>query len=341
MALRPIVTATSPGSSSSSSANPMYHFNQQQQQQQILPTPILSSFTQQQQHLHHHHRRRGGLPSRDTVLYCSLMLNVILFLALLLWTGLTLYSDHSSSSHGQERTWNGGHPASSTRQGSCWCGKEDGYCLCTPNLAIDLIITSSSSSSSSFSSILETNQNKNNDHGKVQPIHHHHHDTYSFWLVRRKDTNQFATMGGFVDVNETVEHAIQRELKEEMNIDLTKNNNKNNKVSTPRLVGIYSDPRRDNRRRTVSLVYAVHFDTTEDDHHNNNNQVIFSPKAGDDAKEIVSISIHDVEQHSFFADHRTILLDYRTQWIYGEPFQQNTQGDFASDIVRSTCPHDS
>jgi 8-oxo-dGTP diphosphatase len=336
MALRTIAATTSPGGSCS--ANPMYHFNQQQQFFQI---PILSSFTQQQQL--HHHRRRGGLPSRDTVLYCSLMINVILFLALLVWTGLTLYSDPSSFSslHGQERTWNGGHPASSKRQGSCWCGKEDGYCLCTPSLAIDLIITSSSSSSSS--SRLETNQNQNNKKDNVQPVHHreNHHDTYSFWLVRRKDTDQLATMGGFVDVNETVEHAIQRELKEEMNIDLNNynNNNNNNKIITPRLVGVYSDPRRDNRRRTVSLVYAVHFDNTADD--NNNNNLLISPKAGDDAKEIVSISIHDVEQHSFFADHRTILLDYRTQWIYGEPFQENTEGDFASDIVRSTCRHDS
>ena len=65
-----------------------------------------------------------------------------------------------------ERVWHGGHPKD-THSGSCWCGSADGYCMCTPNLAIDLIITSG-------------NDNKHQN----------------IWLVRRKDTNQLATMGG-------------------------------------------------------------------------------------------------------------------------------------------------
>lgn len=167
------------------------------------------------------------------------------------------------------------------------CGNADRYCMCTPNLAIDLVIVSGA------------------------------HNEY-VWLVRRKDTDQLATMGGFVDVNETVENAVRREIKEEMDIDLLPDN-------PPQLVGLYSDPRRDNRRRTVSAVYAVHLG--DNDVH---------PKAGDDAKEVKRISIHDIEQHEYFADHRTILLDYR-RFLFGQSPVLETTGDFAANIDRSTC----
>jgi 8-oxo-dGTP diphosphatase len=72
------------------------------------------------------------------------------------------------------------------QRGSCWCSGDD-YCMCTPALAIDLILTSG-------------------------PDH--------IWLVRRKDKGVMALMGGFNEVGETVEEASRRELKEEMNIDL-------------------------------------------------------------------------------------------------------------------------
>lgn len=70
--------------------------------------------------------------------------------------------------------------------GSCWCSSDD-YCMCTPALAIDMILTSG-------------------------PDH--------VWLVRRKDRGLMALMGGFNEVGETVEEACRRELKEEMNLDL-------------------------------------------------------------------------------------------------------------------------
>ena len=164
--------------------------------------------------------------------------------------------------------------------------------MCTPNLAIDLIITSSATTTSTSTSAADY-----------------------IWLVRRKDTDQLATMGGFVDINESVEHAVIRELMEEMGITLT---------TPPKLVGLYSDPRRDNRRRTASAVFAVHL---PNDIH---------PRAGDDAKEVVKIPIDDIEQHTYFSDHRTILLDYRRS-IQGQNFVSNTEGDFAPNIFRSTC----
>mmetsp|Transcript_30587 Transcript_30587/g.50508 ORF Transcript_30587/g.50508 Transcript_30587/m.50508 type:complete len:325 (+) Transcript_30587:196-1170(+) len=72
------------------------------------------------------------------------------------------------------------------QRGSCWCSGDD-YCMCTPALAIDLVLTSG-------------------------PDH--------VWLVRRQDKGVMALMGGFNEVGETVEEASRRELKEEMQIDL-------------------------------------------------------------------------------------------------------------------------
>jgi 8-oxo-dGTP diphosphatase len=245
--------------------------------------------------LHHngiyHNRRLGGgplLPTRNAMLGLSLGLNAILLLSALYFANMYLPLQMNSqvpnqSAKGVERVWHGGHPEEA-HAGSCWCGNADKYCLCTPNLAIDLIIVSG----------------KNREY---------------LWLVRRRDTDQLATMGGFVDVDETVEHAVKREIKEEMDIDLK---------YLPVLFGVYSDPRRDNRRRTASAVFAVYLG--EDMH----------PKAGDDAKEVHRISIDEIEQHTYFADHRTILLDYR-RFVRREMSQDSTEGDFAPDIYRSTC----
>ena len=240
---------------------------------------------------------------------------------------------------GTEMTWHGGHPVEENA-GSCWCGANDQYCMCTPNLAIDLIIATPSHSTDGPSSSSSLSG-------------------YDVWLVRRKDTSQLATMGGFVDVNETVEHAVRRELFEEFGIDLdstktakalsvmssrlrsqgSNNNNNNNDPSqyhpaTPsllKLVGIYSDPRRDNRRRTASVVFAVHLDFDE-----------LHPKAGDDAKEVIKINFDDIEKHSFFSDHKTILLDYRNHLPTkktNKKTKTKTSGGSIDlpNVVRTTC----
>lgn len=237
--------------------------------------------------MHNKKSRNGGLPTRDTAFGLSLGLNVLLALCLL-YLSIFLANQQPGqvkSTREKEMVWHGGHPEEA-RAGSCWCGAADRYCMCTPNIAIDLIIVSG----------------KNKEY---------------LWLVRRSDTNQLAIMGGFVDVDETVEHAVKRELKEEMGVDLFR---------PPTLFGVYSDPRRDNRRRTASAVFAVPLD---DDAH---------PRAGDDAKEVKRIPMDDIEKYSYFADHLTILLDYR-RFVRGESPKQSTEGDFAPDIHRSTCAH--
>ena len=222
-----------------------------------------------------------------SVLQVSVAINLILAISLL----YVLFASSNRKSITETRiVWHGGHPAED-KAGSCWCG-EDKYCMCTPNLAIDLIITSGG-----------PNRRKTDI-------------VESFWLVRRKDTNELATMGGFVDLHETVEDAIKRELMEEMALSLGE---------TQTLVGVYSDPRRDNRRRTASVVFAVHFPGE------------IRPRAGDDAKEVVKVAIDEVENHHYFADHMTILLDYRST-LRGEDLEQQRVGDnFAGGVIRSTC----
>ena len=242
------------------------------------------------------------------MLKVSLALNAVFLVAWVVPWVLSSGTPPSSSIHndnkamfirGDERTWHGGHPIAKDHKGSCWCGAEDNYCMCTPNVAIDLIIAS--------------------------------HDETQVWLVRRKDTSQLATMGGFVDVGETVEQAVHRELKEEMNIVLDAGSEQ------PQLQGVYSDPRRDNRRRNVSVVFVVKLAHS------------IQPKAADDAKDVQKISVEDIEEHDFFADHKTILLDYRqslqSKQQKGRPGLATTEtlkkldpsNEAAIDMQRSVC----
>ncbi|GAI08638.1 unnamed protein product, partial [marine sediment metagenome] len=51
--------------------------------------------------------------------------------------------------------------------------------------------------------------------------------------------------GGHVNYGERVKEAIKREMKEELGI----------RVKVKRLIGVYSDPKRDPRYHTVSVVY--------------------------------------------------------------------------------------
>lgn len=166
--------------------------------------------------------------------------------------------------------WHGGNPNSwettndeKIPTGSCWCGNDDGYCMCTPSLSTDIILRDSE------------------DPSKV-------------YLVIRKDTGQHATIGGFVNVGETVEDAMIRELLEETGIELDFQSRK----SHLHLLGVYSDPRRDKRRSNVAVVYVAIVPKGS------------VPKAGDDAKSVVMVSIHDVPSFEMFADHKYVLGDY-------------------------------
>ncbi len=69
-------------------------------------------------------------------------------------------------------------------------------------------------------------------------------------LVRRKNPpfqDQFALPGGFVELGETVETAAVREAKEETGLD----------VEIIKLLCVYSEPSRDPRGHTVSVVFLA------------------------------------------------------------------------------------
>lgn len=95
-----------------------------------------------------------------------------------------------------------------------------------------------------------------------------------------------AIPGGFVDIGETVESAVVREMKEEISLDVTLES----------LLGVYSDPARDSRFHCVSLVYIC--------------KAFGMPVGADDAKEAFIYSLEDIPYEKLVFDHAKILRDY-------------------------------
>ena len=89
-------------------------------------------------------------------------------------------------------------------------------------------------------------------------------------LIRRSNPPAgWALPGGFVDEGERVESAARREALEETGLSVTLTD----------LLGVYSDPARDPRQHTMSVVFCA---TTADD---------AVPVAGDDAAQVIALSV--------------------------------------------------
>lgn len=210
--------------------------------------------------------------------------------------------------------WHGGHPASD-RRGSCWCSNDE-YCMCTPSVAIDILLYSKSSKID-----VDSHSLNEDDYD------------YSVWVVKRGDTGQLATIGGFVEVGESTEHAVVREVEEETGIIIPPD--MANTVMS--LIGVYSDPRRDNRRHIVSVAYALEFKPSVMKTKNDSG----IPRAGDDAKDIISVPLDEIGVKyigdDWFDDHLTILLDFKEQISKTRYEMVNRKGELYTNVVRSTC----
>ena len=108
-------------------------------------------------------------------------------------------------------------------------------------------------------------------------------------LIRRKNPpfqGIFALPGGFVDVGETVEEACIREAYEETNIN----------VKIVKLIGVFSDPKRDPRGHTVTIAFLCE-PLTKDE----------KPKAKDDAAALEVIQLSKLSSLELAFDHMEII----------------------------------
>ena len=108
-------------------------------------------------------------------------------------------------------------------------------------------------------------------------------------LIKRKNEpfkDFWALPGGFVEYNEKVEQAAVREAKEETGLD----------VKIEKLIGVYSDPKRDPRGHTVSVVFLC-------------SAIGGNLKADTDAKEVCEFKIDELKKQELAFDHGKILRD--------------------------------
>lgn len=105
-------------------------------------------------------------------------------------------------------------------------------------------------------------------------------------LIKRKNPPfGWAMPGGFVDYGESLESAAVREAREETSLD----------INLKYQLGAYSDPERDPRHHTISVVFVA--------------DAKGIPRAADDAVDVGIFSRDSIPDKLAF-DHGKILYDY-------------------------------
>jgi 8-oxo-dGTP diphosphatase len=111
-------------------------------------------------------------------------------------------------------------------------------------------------------------------------------------IERHNPPYGWAIPGGFMDYGEPAEETARREAMEEIGLE----------IRLVDLLQVYSDPARDQRHHTISMVYIA--------------TATGEPKAGDDAKDVKVINIWEIPKNLCF-DHDLILHDYLQYRNYG------------------------
>jgi 8-oxo-dGTP diphosphatase len=106
-------------------------------------------------------------------------------------------------------------------------------------------------------------------------------------LIKRKYPpfqDHWALPGGFVEYGETTEAAVMREFSEETGLS----------TRVDRLIGVYSDPHRDPRGHTITVVYSLSVSGG-------------TLNSGDDADDVAFFNVHHLPKLAF--DHHKIIQD--------------------------------
>jgi len=113
-------------------------------------------------------------------------------------------------------------------------------------------------------------------------------DDNKLLLIKRRNNpfkDKWALPGGFVEYGEKTEDAVIREVNEETGLI----------TEVKSLVGVYSDPNRDPRGHTISIIYLLEVKNG-------------SLKGGDDASDARFFNFDDLPGLSF--DHNSIIKDF-------------------------------
>jgi 8-oxo-dGTP diphosphatase len=122
-------------------------------------------------------------------------------------------------------------------------------------------------------------------------------------MIRRKKepfAGRWALPGGFIEIDEPIEAAARRELREETGLDV---------AGPVAMIGVFGDPGRDPRGRTISLAHAAAVRNVPAD-----------PTGSDDAEEAAWLDPRGIRDLAF--DHDAILavaLDWLARGVAEGP----------------------